>query len=100
MGRNGTLCVPNVFITFNEQNIALLQEKEKKHDLSNLTQVFLWSIVQLLLSRLTPTKDILRSRMRTLPYVWYEICDKMQVVYKELTRNWVNSKVAESQFYA
>ena len=40
-------CVPNVFITFNEQNIALLQEKEKKHDLSNLTQVFLWSIASI-----------------------------------------------------
>ena len=36
----------------------------------------------------------------TLPYVWCEIRDKMQVVYKELTRNWVNSKVAESQFYS
>ena len=36
----------------------------------------------------------------TLPYVWCEIRDKMQVVYKELTRNWVNSKVAESQLYS
>ena len=36
----------------------------------------------------------------TLPYVWCEIREKMQVVYKELTRNWVNSKVAESQFYS
>ena len=34
----------------------------------------------------------------TLPSV-YEIRDKMQVVYQELTRNWVKSKVAKSEFY-
>ena len=34
----------------------------------------------------------------TLPSVC-EICDKMQVVYKESTCNWVKSKVAKSKFY-
>ena len=29
-----------------------------------------------------------------------EIRDKMQVVYKELTRDWVNSKVAKKEFYS
>ena len=29
-----------------------------------------------------------------------EIRDKLQVVNKELTRDWVNSKVADSEFYS
>ena len=29
-----------------------------------------------------------------------EIRDKMQVVYKELTRDWVKSKVAKKEFYS
>ena len=33
----------------------------------------------------------------TLPSVC-EIRDKMQVVYKELTRDWIKSEVAKSQF--
>ena len=35
----------------------------------------------------------------TLPSVC-EIRDKMHVVYKELTHDWVNSKVAKSQLYS
>ena len=35
----------------------------------------------------------------TLPSV-SEIRNKMQVVYWELTRNWVNSKAAKSEFYS
>ena len=35
----------------------------------------------------------------TLPSVC-EIRDKMHVVNKELTHDWVNSKVAKSQFYS
>ena len=34
----------------------------------------------------------------TLPCV-SEICDKVQVVYKELTCDWVNSKVAKRKLY-
>ena len=76
----------------------------------------------LLYLQYTQTEDILRSRISedtlnkrkgiifqrgplewllpiwTLPSV-YEIRDKMQVVYQELTRNWVKSKVAKSEFY-
>ena len=74
----------------------------------------------LLYLQYTQTEDILRSRITedtlnkrkgiifqrgplewllpiwTLPSV-YEIRDKMQVVYQELTRNWVKSKVAKSE---
>ena len=28
-----------------------------------------------------------------------DICDNVQVVYKELTRNWVKSKVAKTELY-
>ena len=35
----------------------------------------------------------------TLPFVC-EISDKLQVVNKELTRDWVNSKVADIEFYS
>ena len=76
----------------------------------------------LLYLQYTQTEDILRSRISedtlnkrkgiifqrgplewllpiwTLPCV-YELRDTMQVVYQELTRNWVQSKVAKSEFY-
>ena len=49
VGRNGTLCVPDVFVTFKRTKFLqyfTLREREK-HNLSKLTQVF-WGLFSIL----------------------------------------------------
>ena len=104
--------------------LSSIREKIKIIRLRNIVSrvFFTKSKLKLLYLQYTRTKDILRSRISedtlnkrkgiifqrgplewllpiwTLPCV-YELRDKMQVVYQELTRNWVQSKVAKSEFY-